>query len=231
MFNSKYSKVLTIFLIIAIIAIVGLLIYVGIDWYKTYTSETDIDDIMNQFNEYIENEGNSSTNNTEIVNNEVMEPNIDVSNNEVDTSQGNNGNSSSSSTLTYKGFKVVGRIQIPKTNVNYPVLEKVTPQSIQVAVGVMYGPGINEVGNTVISGHNFRNGTFFSNNKKLSEGDKIYLTDMKGNKVTYKITKKYIASANEFDYAMRDTNGKRGITLSTCTDDSTQRIIIWADEE
>ncbi len=36
---------------------------------------------------------------------------------------------------------------------------------------------LNKPGNTVIAGHNYRNSRFFSNNKKLNIGDKIYVTD------------------------------------------------------
>ena len=28
----------------------------------------------------------------------------------------------------------------------------------------------------------------------------------------------------------RDTNGKREISLTTCTDDTSKRLIIWAEE-
>ena len=95
---------------------------------------------------------------------------------------------------------------------------------------MLYGAGINQVGNTVIIGHNFKDGTLFSNNKKLALGDKIYLTDMQGNKVTYEICKKYTTDTNDFTYATRNTNGKREISLSTCTDDTKSRLIIWAKE-
>ena len=43
--------------------------------------------------------------------------------------------------------------------------------------------GLNKVGNTVIIGHNYRNGTFFGSNKKMNEGDKVYITDLSGNTV------------------------------------------------
>ncbi len=233
MLNSKYSKVLTIILIIAIIAIVALLAFIGIDWYRAYTTGADNDDFSAQFNEFISNNitDNNQTNNTQTNNtNDVIDPIIDPNLN--DTVQNNTGNSggTSSSGLTYKGFNVVARIEIPKTNVNCPVLEKVTPKSLEASVGVMYGPGVNKVGNTVIAGHNYRNGTFFSNNKKLNNGDKIYLTDTSGHKVTYEIYHKYTTDSNDFEYASRDTQGRREISLTTCTDDSNYRIIIWAKE-
>lgn len=237
MFNSKYSRALTVILVIAIIIIVGLLIYVGIDWYKAYTVNADADEGIDQFDGYINNViSNTQTNpvTNDIVNNniEVIEPNIDVDNTVQNvTSSGGTSSGSSNKKPTYKGYNVVGKIEIPKINLKYLVLEKATPRSIDVSVGILYGPGVNKVGNTVIIGHNYKNGTFFSNNKKLSVGDKIYLTDLGGKKVTYTITKKYITGTDDFDYASRDTKGKREISLSTCTDDSKQRLLIWAAED
>ena len=223
MFNSKYSKVLTVILIIAIIAIVGLLIYVAIDWYKAYTTSADIDDGLNQFDGYINNVvTNTNTDN----NTTIIEPDIDE-NSIVENTTGN----TTTDRPTYKGFYMVGKIEIPKTNVEYPVLEEVTPKSIEASVAVLYGPGINQVGNTVIIGHNYRNGTFFSNNDKLSIGDEIYLTDLEGTRIKYTIYKKYTTGTDDFDYAVRDTNGKREVSLSTCTDDGKDRIIIWAAED
>lgn len=229
MFNSKYNKLLTIILVIAIIAIVGILIYVGIDWYKAYTTNADIDDGLGQFDGYINNIiANNKTNTEE--NTTIIEPNIDIDN-VIQNETSNSGSTATTSRPKYKGFYMVGKIEIPKINLKYPILEEATPKAIEASIAVLYGPGINKIGNTVIIGHNYRNGTFFSNNKKLSEGDKIYLTDLEGKKVTYTIYKKYITGTDDFDYAIRETNGKREISLSTCTDDSKSRLIIWAKEE
>ncbi len=125
---------------------------------------------------------------------------------------------------------MIGTIQIPKTKVKVPIVDKATPKAIKSAAGVLYGVGLNEVGNTVIVAHNYRNGTFFSNNKKLVAGDKIYITDTSGRKVEYIIYKTYIADETDFSYATRDTKGRREISLSTCTTDETKRLVIWAKE-
>jgi len=251
MFDSKYSKVLTVILIVAIIAIIGLLIFMGIDWYKSYTTETGSDDILEQFNAFVNNvqANKDKDNNEHIANNEENVQNNTTNNapsfnfggttqnNQNNTTGGNSSSGSGSSSsddeeeLTYHGIKVVGRIKISKTDIEYPVLADGSAKAIEVAIGMLYGPGINEVGNTVLVGHNFKNGTFFSNNKKLAVGDEIQLTGLDGKKVTYEIYKKYTTDANDFDYATRDTQGKREITLSTCTDDTTGRIIIWAKEK
>ena len=191
MFNSKYSKVLTVILTIAIIVILGLLIYVGIDWYRAYSTNADIDDGLDQFDGYVNNIANNNTQQNNTVNNtEVIEPDINVNNTVQNVNTNNNNGTTTTNKPTYKGFYMAGKIEIPKINLKCPVLEKVTPKSIEVAVAILHGPGINQVGNTVIIGHNYRNGTFFSNNKKLVIGDKIYLTDLQGKKVTYTIYKK-----------------------------------------
>lgn len=135
-----------------------------------------------------------------------------------------------SSAVSYKGYSMIGTIQIPKTKIKIPIVDTVTPKSITSAAAVLYGPGLNQIGNTVIVAHNYRNGTFFSNNKKLAVGDKIYITDAKGEKIEYTIYKTYIEDANEFGYATRNTDGKREISLSTCTTDENKRLVIWAKE-
>ena len=236
MLNSKYSKVLTIILIIAIIAIIGLLIFVGLDWYKAYTTGADSDTALEQFNSMIEN----SQTNKPIVNDNIDKPNIDLNNEFINEPTGggttntdtnnNNSGSSSGKVQKYKGFTVIGKIEIPKIKLEYVVLEEATIPAMEASIGKLYGPGINQVGNTVLAGHNYKNGTFFSNNSKLSNGDKIYLTDLQGKRVTYEIYKKYITTPEEFDYAVRDTNGKREVSLTTCTNDTKGRLIIWAKE-
>lgn len=228
MFESKYSKLLTILLIVGIIIIIGVLLFLGISMIHNNNINSDAEDGVEQFQNKVNNmietpEENPEQNTT--ITNEVA-PIVGVENIIVD----NNGNSSNS-TSTYKGFPMVGTIEIPATNLKYPVLEKASKSAMEVAVGIYNGPGLNKVGNTTIAGHNYRNGTFFSNNKKLVEGDKIYITDTAGEKVTYIIYKIYTTSPEDSEYLDRDTGGKREISLTTCTDDSQSRLIIWAKEQ
>ena len=239
MLNSKYSKLLTIILVISIVAIIALLVFIGIDLYKAHTTKADVKDFDDEFESFIENNINSNTTqdnneNNEINNNEILEPDLPEDLNTPTTSgnsgSGNSGSSSGNKLPPYKGFTVIGRIEIPKINVKYYLLEEYSPKALETSVVVIYGPGPNQVGNTVIAGHNFRNGTFFSNNKKLTDGDKIYITDLQGNRVTYEVNRHYITDENDFSYAVRDTGGKRAISLTTCTDDSKNRLFIWADE-
>lgn len=224
MFNSKYSNVLTVILVIVIIAIIGLIGFLGYDIIKKYYIDKDAQDFMDRYEEQFANTVISNN----IVNNEVTNTFIDPG---TDTLNNNGGTSSgSSSKNTYKGFEVLGIIEIPKTGIKYPVLNSYSPKALETSVTYYYGPGLNEVGNTTIAGHNYRSGAFFGKNKKLAKGDIIYITDNSGRKVKYTIYNIYTTTPNDADYVTRNTNGKREISLTTCTDDSKGRLIIWARE-
>ena len=225
MMNSKHSKIMTIILIVVIVVILILLGFWAYDVYKEYNTFDDTEQPVEEFKHQV-----GSTDNNQVDNNTTLEnvtnpyDNIgSVSDNIIQPSSG---------VQTYKGFVKVGRIEIPKTNVDLPVLAEVTKESIETSVAILYGPGLNKPGNTVIVGHNYRNGMFFSDNKKIAIGDKIYITDLEGKRVTYIVYNTYETTAEDSDYMTRDTNGAMEISLSTCTDyDSSRRIIIWAKAE
>ena len=252
MFNNKYSKLLTVILIVAIVAIIVLLAIKARDIFKGNITQGETDDAVSRFeeelNKIMNNENGTIYDNSTPSDNVQVNTIIDIpggvnvnailSDNTINNGDNNNnGNNSSGSNNTvmtkYKGYDVIGIIEIPKTNVKLPIIkqEDVSVNSLNVAICNLYGELNKEGGNAVLVGHNFRNGTFFSNNKKLVNGDKIYITDSTGKKVTYTVKKKYETSSGDFDYATRQVaTGKREISLSTCTDDSKKRLIIWAED-
>lgn len=213
--DSRYNKFLTILLIIVIIGIIGLLAYMGYDLFKKIHTNNEAEKFIEQYED-------SVTNNEEDDYSDAKNP-LD----EIESASKSDGTKQ----LTYKGFEVAGTIEIPTTKVKYPVLTKVSKKALENAVAIQYGPGLNQSGNTVIVGHNYRNGLFFSNNKKLAIGDSIYITDNSGVKMKYTIYNKYETTPEDTDYMIRDTAGKTEISLSTCTDNSSARLIIWAKAE
>ena len=227
MFETKYSKFLTVLLIIIVVAVIGLGGYLGYSYFRNYKVNTDSDKFVSTFVEEVGN--NTPANNSE--NNTNENETSSISDNISSAEPGSNNNSK----RTYKGFNVIGTIEIPKTDITYPVLEDPpTVKNLEVAVAALYPQHaeLNTVGNVVIVGHNYRNGLFFSNNKKLVKGDKVYITDLNKKKVTYTIYEVFQANKNDTSFYNRDTNGKMEITLSTCTDASNdQRIIVKAVAE
>lgn len=223
MFDSKYSKVLTVILVIVIIAIIGLLGFLAYDYYQNYIVTKDTSEFVDNFQGEVTNGEENKTTENNTTNTDNSNPFDDLQN----SNKGNSGNQKK----TYKGFGVLGTMEIPATNFSYPILDKITKKSLETSVVFLCGPGVNQPGNTVIVGHNYRNGLFFSNNKKLNKGDKIYVTDNNGNKITYVIYDKFETTDDDTSFYQRDTAGKPEITLSTCTDDSKARLIILAKPE
>lgn len=217
MFESKYNKLLTIVLVIVIIAIIGLLVFWGIEVFQKNS-------ITNETAEFVDSyQGDDQTPDDETQNSDN-----DGSNPLDEIEESNITGSSKRTKKTYKGYVVNGTMEIPKINFKYPVLEEFNKKSLETSVVILYGAGLNQPGNTVIIGHNYRNGVFFSNNKKLNNGDKIYVTDYTGKKVSYTIYNKFETTPEDTSFYQRDTNGNPEITLSTCTDDSSARLIIFA---
>lgn len=216
--NSKYSNFLTVLLVIIILAIIGIIGFLGYRYYENYMIKNNSENFVDSFINDSANK-NNTTNNT----------NTDMGNIFNGVEQGNTTTGSTTEKPQYNGYDMVGTIEIPATNVKYPILDvsALSVTGLETSVIAIYGD-LNQVGNTTIIGHNYRNGLFFANNKKLNIGDKVYITDLTGQRLAYTIYNKYETDENDDEYMTRDTNGAREISLSTCTDDAKARLVIWA---
>lgn len=125
-------------------------------------------------------------------------------------------------------YYTIGVINIPSINVNYPILSTYTDELLKIAPCKFHGPNPNEVGNLCIAGHNYRNSKFFSKVPNLQLGDTIEITDLSGRMLTYTVYDKFIVNPDELACTSQLTNGKKEITLITCTNDNKQRHIIKA---
>ncbi|MCI8700636.1 MAG: sortase [Clostridia bacterium] len=217
--KSKYSNFLTILLVVIIIAVIGLIVFFSYRVYTKYANEQEASKFVSNFGQEIKPSDKDDKDN----NNPGAIDDDPLSNVETIETEGSSGKKQ-----TYQGFEVIGTIEIPKIKLAYPIIAEPSRSAIEKSVAMLYGPGPNQPGNTVIIGHNYRNGQFFSNNKKLAIGDKIYITDLTGKKLTYTIYNKFETESNDTDFMVRNTNGAREISLQTCTDDGTYRLIIVA---
>ena len=131
-----------------------------------------------------------------------------------------------------KRYPSVGRIQIPKINVDYAILSETSVAWLKISPCKFYGPDLNEIGNVSIAGHNYRNKKFFSKVPTLENGDIIKITDVTGRKITYKIYDQYTVEPTNTNciYPISGKEDKRIITLITCTNDSKKRVITHAEE-
>lgn len=130
----------------------------------------------------------------------------------------------------YKGYTVSSKLTIPAISLETYILQNYSVNALRVSVTKFWGVDANQIGNFCVAGHNFKNKNMFSNLKKLNIGDRLFISDNKVGKVEYEIYDKFIVFPNETDCLNPETNGKREVTLITCTIDSKQRIIIKARE-
>lgn len=129
-----------------------------------------------------------------------------------------------------KGNKVIGIIKIPKIDLEYPILETTSVDTLNLSITKFWGNEINEIGNVTLAGHNNLNGVMFGRIKKLQIGDTIELTDAQNATVTYKIFKTYVIDPNDISCILPEQEGTREITLITCTTGGKNRFIVKARE-
>lgn len=228
--EKKFGNVLTIVLIVLIVAILGILAYFGYSTYRESKIQASADSALQEFNE---NNKNKKPQNTAPADTSDTTSDTDNLLDKLNPVENNNNTSQQGSKekVYMENYEVIGSIKIPKTGAEYPILERQTTRSLELAITKLHGVNPNEIGNMTLTGHNYRNGLFFSNNKKLTNGDKVYITDNTGTTITYIIYNMYYTTPDDASYMTRDTNGKREISLSTCSDDSATRLIILAAEE
>ena len=127
-------------------------------------------------------------------------------------------------------YSTVATVSIPSLNLTYPVLSETSDELLKISPCKFWGPNPNEVGNFCIVGHNYRNKKFFSKVPNLEMGETVNLTDMAGKTLTYKIYDKYTVEPTDVRCTSQLTNGKKEVTLITCTDDSQQRVVVKATQ-
>ncbi len=220
----KFDFFFSVFLVCILIS---LCIYAEYDRSK---SEETSQEIMSSFNE----EGQEDTT---IAKNNVLVVVLD------ETQQSDNNSSEQPETkinkdiqTTSNGYKytTIATINIPKINVQYPIIdgqtdsEQETEALLKISPTKFWGADPNEVGNFCIVGHNYRNTKFFSKVPSLVTGDIIEITDATGKTLRYSVYDKFEVVPEDLSCTSQLTDGKKEITLITCTNDSKMRVIIKA---
>ena len=125
-------------------------------------------------------------------------------------------------------YTTIGTVNISSIGVYYPILSTTSTELLKIAPCKFWGPNPNEVGNLCIVGHNYKNDKFFSKVPNLENGDMIDITDLSGRTITYLVYDKYIVDPEDVACTSQETNGRKEITLITCTNDNAQRYVIKA---
>ena len=147
--------------------------------------------------------------------------------------------SNKSITVDGQNYSVDSFISIPKIGISYPVLSETSDELLEVSVN-RYWPEVgklmpNEVGNYCIVGHNYRNGKMFGRLNELEDGDIVELQDLTGRTVKYKVYYTYVVEPTDTSCTSQLTeDGRplnfRELTLITCTNYGTQRLVVKCRE-
>ena len=131
-------------------------------------------------------------------------------------------------TVSYKGYTILGRIEIPRVGINTVILKEHTYAAMNIGAIKTYGVDLNEKGGFVISAHNFRGRTpFFYPVRNLKSGDLIYISDNQGRKMTYTVysVSRYV-SPDDTSYLTKTEDYH--LTIVTCENGGKSRIVVRA---
>ena len=131
----------------------------------------------------------------------------------------------------YKGYEVDSKLEIPKIELETYILKDFSKETLNMSVTKFWGCKPNTIGNYCIAGHNFKNKNMFHDLKKLKRNDNLFILDNKVGKVEYEVYDVYKVFPEDTSCLEQETNGKKEVTLITCTSDSEERIIVKATEK
>ena len=122
--------------------------------------------------------------------------------------------------------RVAAVLEIEKIDVFYPVIQETSDENLKISPTKLYGPEANEIGNFCIVAHNYHNEAHFSRLKELEKEDIVNLTGRNGIKKKYSVYDKYEINPKDLNCLSQETNGKKEVTLITCTNDSKRRLVV-----
>lgn len=130
---------------------------------------------------------------------------------------------------TNKGtkYKVDSILNIPSIQITYPVLSETSDELLKISINKFWGGEPNSVGNYCIVGHNYDGkDIFFGKLNQVENGDIVELQDKTGEILKYKVYDMFIVQPTDVACTSQLTNGKKEMTLITCSDGGKTRLIV-----
>ena len=126
---------------------------------------------------------------------------------------------------------MIGILEIPEINQELPVIGKWSYKLLKISVCRYKGPDPNEKGNLVIIGHNYKSGAHFGDLSELSVGSEVFLTNTKtGQRVRYVVYQIKSIAPDAFS-ALNSYHGTAGLTLMTCRNNGTNRLLVRCEQQ
>lgn len=126
-------------------------------------------------------------------------------------------------------YKVIGKIVIDKIGVDNNILEVCDDNSLKLSIAKFHGPSVNESGNMVICGHNW--GGILKRLSEMQDGDTFYMINRETKtKVNYVVTDMFTCGPRDLWILDPNEDGKRMVTIYTCTPSGAKRVVCQAKE-
>lgn len=225
-----------------IILLFSCIILSGILLYRIYNDKYQEDFISDNAKLLINND-NTVVNNIELI--EIIDNDIKLSNDisendiiETNNDKDNNNSNSISTSNTYEPtvyttpngekYTIIAHLKIASLNIDMDVLSSTSNALLKISLNKYWGSDPNKVGNMCIVGHNYENGTHFSNLSKIKLGDIIEITDNSGRTLKYTVYQTNVIDPYDTSCTSQLTNGETEITLITCYNSGKNRFIVKA---
>lgn len=122
----------------------------------------------------------------------------------------------------YDGFEYIGILNVPSLDLELPVISNWSYQGLKIAPCRYSGSAYSD--NLAIAAHNYR--SHFGMLKNLSEGDKIYFTDMDGNRFDYEAVLIETLAPADVDEVI---DSEYDLSLFTCNLSGQARVTVRCD--
>lgn len=163
---------------------------------------------------------------------EVEETILEVTGNEKEV-QENEGEAcpDEKEKTAYQTGDAIGIIEIAALDLKYPVIEGTGSSELSAGIGhIPDTAGIGETGNCVLAGHRgSRYGTYFKYLNRLCIGDEVKVTDKEGEVSLYEVAE--ITVVDPYDNSVKEQGEETKLTLLTCENSGTMRLIVSCDKK
>lgn len=131
----------------------------------------------------------------------------------------------------YQTGTAIGIIEIAALDLKYPVIEGAGSSELSAGIGhIPDTAGIGETGNCVLAGHRgSRYGMYFKYLNRLCIGDEVKVSDKEGEVYLYEVAE--ITVIDPYDNSVKEQGEETKLTLLTCENSGTMRLIVSCDKK
>lgn len=127
----------------------------------------------------------------------------------------------------FKGYEIIGKLEIEKINVVLPVIAEMNTKALKVSVCHYKGELPIQPGNLTITGHNYSSGAHFGRLDEVEEEDVLVFTSPDDTKYYYEVYETLAIKPDQAEL-LDDISYEYELTLFTCSRRGNRRFIVRA---